>query len=160
MENFPNRWLPINSAGEANIQPCDLLYAIAKRQSHRKFNNDPLSLTELAFLLWATQGVRERINEAAVLRSVPSAGCRHPFETYLAVERVEGLDGGVYRYLPLDLSLIHIFVSTIMFGCDKVKSVTGGDVALVKGGTLEIDKSLLHPQNLWVTAGSGRFPSV
>jgi SagB-type dehydrogenase family enzyme len=60
----------------------------------------------LAFLLSATQGVRERINEAAVLRTVPSAGCRHPFETYLAVQRVEGLDGGIYRYLPLDNALV------------------------------------------------------
>jgi SagB-type dehydrogenase family enzyme len=89
-----------------NISPCDLQNAIAKRQSHRKFNNDPLSLTELAFLLWATQGVRERVNEAAALRTVPSAGCRHPFETYLAVQRVEGLDGGIYRYLPLDNALV------------------------------------------------------
>jgi SagB-type dehydrogenase family enzyme len=89
-----------------NIPSCDLQNAIANRQSHRKFNIDPLSLNELAFLLWATQGVRERINEAAVLRTVPSAGCRHPFETYLAVQRMEGLDGGIYRYLPLDNTLL------------------------------------------------------
>lgn len=38
--------------------------------------------------------------------------------------------------------IILITFSTIMFGCDKVSKVTGGDVALVKGGTLEIDKSL------------------
>jgi len=89
-----------------DIPPCDLQNAIANRHSHRKFNDDPLSLHELAFLLWATQGVRERINETAVLRTVPSAGCRHPFETYLAVQRVEGLAGGIYRYLPLDNALL------------------------------------------------------
>lgn len=38
--------------------------------------------------------------------------------------------------------IIVTVLSTSMFGCDKVKSVTGGDVSLVKGGTLEIDKSL------------------
>ncbi len=37
---------------------------------------------------------------------------------------------------------ILIAFSVIIFGCDKVKSATGGDVSLVKGGTLEIDKSL------------------
>jgi SagB-type dehydrogenase family enzyme len=65
-----------------------------------------LSLDELAFLLWSTQGVRQVVHEAAVLRTVPSAGCRHPFETYLAIVRVEGLASGIYRYLPLDHSLV------------------------------------------------------
>jgi len=41
-----------------------------------------------------------------VLRTVPSAGCRHPFETYLVVLRVEGLATGIYRYLPLDHALV------------------------------------------------------
>jgi SagB-type dehydrogenase family enzyme len=100
------RIIKLPERGTWDIPPCDLQNAIAKRQSRRKFNNDPLSLTELAFLLWATQGVRERINEEAVLRTVPSAGCRHPFETYLAIQRVEGLDGGIYRYLPLDNALV------------------------------------------------------
>ncbi|MEI6207413.1 MAG: SagB/ThcOx family dehydrogenase [Desulfuromonadales bacterium] len=88
------------------IPPCDLQSAIANRESHRQFTPEPLSLKELAFLLWATQGVREEIHEAAVLRMVPSAGCRHPFETYLAVQRVQSLAHGIYRYLPLDNSIV------------------------------------------------------
>ncbi|MCP6717514.1 hypothetical protein NL524_29985, partial [Klebsiella pneumoniae] len=66
----------------------------------------PLTPEELAFLLWATQGVRARLNEAAVLRTVPSAGCRHPFETYLAILSVTGIEPAVYRYLPLDHALV------------------------------------------------------
>lgn len=89
------------------IQSCDLLSAIADRQSRRQFTAESLSLDELAFLLWATQGVRAILHEAAVLRTVPSAGCRHPFETYLGILRVAGLDCGVYRYLPLDHALVH-----------------------------------------------------
>jgi SagB-type dehydrogenase family enzyme len=44
----------------------------------------------------------------ATLRTVPSGGARHPFETYLMVfpNRVEGLDYGLYRYLPLQHALI------------------------------------------------------
>lgn len=38
--------------------------------------------------------------------------------------------------------ILSVVFSIALFGCDKVQSVTGGDVALVKGGTLEIDKSL------------------
>lgn len=89
-----------------SIPHCDLQAAISGRESRRRFTAEPLSLDELAFLLWATQGVRAELHEAAVLRTVPSAGCRHPFETYLAVMRVEGLEPGIYRYLPLGHSLV------------------------------------------------------
>jgi SagB-type dehydrogenase family enzyme len=91
-----------------SIRPCDLQTAIANRQSHRRFTAEALTLDELSFLLWATQGVRTVIHEAAVVRNVPSAGCRHPFETYLAVLQVETLENGIYRYLPLDHSLVFI----------------------------------------------------
>ncbi len=97
--------IPLPSQETWVIPPCDLQTAIASRESHRQFTADSLSLEELAFLLWATQGVREVIHEAAVLRTVPSAGCRHPFETYLAVVRVAGLQNGIYRYLPLTTPL-------------------------------------------------------
>jgi SagB-type dehydrogenase family enzyme len=90
------------------IQKCDLQSAIANRESHRRFTPESLSLDDLAFLLWASQGVREELHEAAVLRTVPSAGCRHPFETYLAINRVEGIQSGIYRYLPLDHSIVHV----------------------------------------------------
>ena len=32
---------------------------------------------------------------------MPSAGARHPFETFILVNRVEGLQPGLYRYLAL-----------------------------------------------------------
>lgn len=84
-----------------------LIEAIRSRRSRRSFTGGRLTLEELSFLLWATQGVRR--NEtgapvrrgAAVLRTTPSGGARHPFETYLVVQRVEGLAPGLYRYLPL-----------------------------------------------------------
>ncbi|HEX5773202.1 MAG TPA: SagB/ThcOx family dehydrogenase [Geomobilimonas sp.] len=80
--------------------------AIAGRQSHRHFRDDPLELTELAFLLWATQGVREVLDAGHALRTVPSAGCRHPFESYLLVSRVAGLAPALYRYLPVEHALV------------------------------------------------------
>ena len=103
-----SRIIPLPTHETWSIPPCDLQTAIANRESHRRFTADSLSLDELAFLLWATQGVRKELHEAAVLRTVPSAGCRHPFETYLAVLRVDGLENGIYRYLPLDHSLVFV----------------------------------------------------
>jgi SagB-type dehydrogenase family enzyme len=85
------------SLGEMSVRE-----AIRRRESRRGFSAAPLSLEELAYLCWATQGVRAvAASGAAVLRTVPSGGCRHPFETYLAVRNVAGLDPGLYRYLSL-----------------------------------------------------------
>ncbi len=102
-----SRIIPLPSRHEWLIEAYDLQTAIADRESHRCFTTELLSLEELAFLLWGTQGVRAVLHEAAVLRTVPSAGCRHPFETYLGVLRVAGLEPGLYRYLPLDHALVH-----------------------------------------------------
>ncbi len=104
----PNaRIIPLPNRESWSLPPCDLVTAMAGRESRRKFTSGSLSLDELGFLLWATQGVRQELHPAAILRTVPSAGCRHPLETYLAVMRVEGLENGIYRYLPLDHSLVH-----------------------------------------------------
>jgi SagB-type dehydrogenase family enzyme len=91
---------------EWHVPPCDLLSAIGMRESHRRFLPDALSLQQLSLLLWATQGVKEVVHEAAVLRTVPSAGCRHPFETYFVALRVDGLAPAIYRYLPLEHCLV------------------------------------------------------
>ena len=81
--------------------------AIAARKSHRAFRGEPLSLEELSYLLWATQGLRRT---ASILgaRTVPSAGCRHAFETYLAIFHVPGLPKALYRYLPLEHALVEV----------------------------------------------------
>jgi len=84
----------------------DLLEAITRRQSHRCFTSSPLTQAELALLLWATQGVRTILGPDCALRTVPSAGCRHAFESYLLVSKVTGLAPGVYRYLPLEHALV------------------------------------------------------
>ena len=98
--------IPLPPRGAWQIPPCDLADAIARRESRRAFRPEPLALDELAFLLWATQGIRARLHEAAVLRTVPSAGCRHPFETYLIALNVTGLEPAIYRYLSLDDALV------------------------------------------------------
>ena len=91
----------------AHLPMLSVLDAVKKRISHRQFSPEPLSIVELAYLVWATQGVRES-NDERVFRTVPSAGCRHALETYLAVFRVTGLSNGLYRYLPSTHQLLKI----------------------------------------------------
>lgn len=84
----------------------DLLTAIENRRSHRRFKPQALTLAELALLLWTTQGIQSILGPGTALRPVPSAGCRHAFETYLLISRVEDLLPGLYRYLPVDHALV------------------------------------------------------
>ena len=97
------------SPDEIDLGNVPLKKVIEKRKSRRKFKNVPLSIEELSFLLWAIQGVKEIVkNGYATFRTVPSAGARHPLETYLAVYNVEDLPKGLYRYLPLEHKLLLI----------------------------------------------------
>jgi SagB-type dehydrogenase family enzyme len=82
-----------------------LIEAIRKRESRRQYSREPVNLEELSFLLWATQGIRF-ISGLNAFRNVPSAGCRHALETYLAIFNVEDVNSGIYRYLPLSHELI------------------------------------------------------
>lgn len=88
------------------IPGMDLTRAIGQRKSHRVYLPESLSLEELAYLLWATQGLRGPVGHGSAFRTVPSAGCRHALETYLAVLRIKGLAQGIYRYLPLTHRLV------------------------------------------------------
>ena len=84
-----------------------ILDAIRMRQSCRSYKPVPLTLEELSFLLWTTQGVKKIIMDGyATRRTVPSGGSRHPFETYLAVQRVASLAPGLYRYLAIEHKLL------------------------------------------------------
>lgn len=80
----------------------DFLTVVMKRKSSRVYTQEDMSLLQLSFLLWVTQGVKEiRGKSYATLRTVPCGGARHPFETYLLVRKVEGLAPGAYHYLPM-----------------------------------------------------------
>jgi len=88
----------------------NLFECIADRKSRRKYTAESLTIQELAYLLWATQGVRKvTMGGKGSLRTVPSSGARNPFETYLAINRVHGIAPGVYRYLPFEHKLVHLF---------------------------------------------------
>ena len=109
--------------GEEIILDNSLLNCLKKRRSHRKFKDESLSLEELSFLLWSTQGIDEiRGDNYASIRPVPSAGARHPFETYLLINKVDGLNMGIYRYLPLTHELLFLFNEDEMV--DKVEKIT------------------------------------
>lgn len=87
-----------------DIENVDISVAIESRESIRKYLDTPLTLEELSYLLWCTQGVKW-VLEDCTFRTVPSAGARHAIDTYLHVHNVSGLKPGLYRFLALDHSL-------------------------------------------------------
>jgi SagB-type dehydrogenase family enzyme len=127
---FPKdaKLISLVSCEDLTVGRMPLIEVIKRRRSRRRFTDEPLTLEELSFLVWATQGVttteghaarenefREAFLKAppafprATFRTVPSGGARHPFETYLLINRVEGLEPGLYRYLPLENKLCFLF---------------------------------------------------
>jgi len=87
----------------------DLTELIEQRRSVRAYSDTPLLKSELSYLLWCTQGIQKTAdNGSHTLRNVPSAGARHAFETYILINRVDGLTPGLYRYVASRHSLTAI----------------------------------------------------
>jgi SagB-type dehydrogenase family enzyme len=81
--------------------PLSLESVLLRRRSVREYLDSPLSLSQAAQILWATQGLTGVENH----RTAPSAGALYPLETYLVAGRIEMLPPGIYRYVTADHSL-------------------------------------------------------
>ena len=103
--------LPDRESWNHILQETDLADAIGNRRSRRNYSDDYLKVEELAFLLWTTQGQRKPGEQPPHFRTVPSAGARHSFETYLFIHRVEKIPPGLYRYLPLSHELVLLYAT-------------------------------------------------
>lgn len=99
--------LPLEFEGLTTANLTDLLFA---RKSNRVYTQETISLQQLSYLLWATQGIKDIRGKAyATIRTVPCGGARHEFETYLIVRNVEGLEPGAYHYLPMGHQLEFLY---------------------------------------------------
>jgi SagB-type dehydrogenase family enzyme len=70
---------------------------LTDRQSVRNFSPQPLTVQQISTLLWASTGI-SRVTRGYEFRTAPSAGALYPIETYVVVNRVEGLEAGIYHY--------------------------------------------------------------
>jgi len=77
---------------EARITPL-----LQKRRSLRKYENESVSIEELAFMLWASQGITASSGNYT-FRTAPSGGALYPIETYFSANRVEDLNPGLYHF--------------------------------------------------------------
>lgn len=116
--DFSKPRISMPSPGSYTLGKEPLIDVLNNRRSVRQYKNAPLALDELSYLLWCTQGVKKAKPGAATLRTVPSAGARHAFETYLLINNVEKLQPGLYRYLSLEHKLLEVTLKPAI--CDEV----------------------------------------
>lgn len=98
------------------VGKADLFETIQKRQTLREYSPRALTLHELCFLLMCTQGIKRVVPDVATFRTVPSAGARHALETYLLVNRVQGLSPGLYRLLAIERKILKVSTADDLAG--------------------------------------------
>ncbi len=91
------------------LKKQDVFRCIKDRRSIRHYSEEAISLAELSYLLWATQGITGTNKAGLTLKTVPCSGATHTFETYLFIMNVVGLEKGIYRYLPIEHALMILF---------------------------------------------------
>lgn len=97
--------ITLPAPSEIAVDPVILWDALDGRKTIRVYSHEDIQRWELSLLLHYTQGSREEKN-GTYSRTVPSAGALHPFETRMVINRVDGIEPGIYRYLPLDHALV------------------------------------------------------
>jgi len=90
---------------ELSERAAVLYHLLNNRKSRRKYTEEPLAIEELSYLLWAIEGVKENRGKFS-FRTTPSGGARHPLDVYVFAHKVEGLNVGLYRYLPVEHELV------------------------------------------------------
>jgi SagB-type dehydrogenase family enzyme len=137
--------------------PVSLESALLARRSVRAYADQPLSLSEISQILWAAQGItNERGN-----RTAPSAGALYPLEVYLLAGEVDGLDPGVYRYLPTSHELFQVSngdrradLHLAALGQDPVKAAPAVIVFAAVYGRTSIKYGDRAPQYVHIEVGS------
>ncbi len=85
---LPRRW---------DGERANLWQVLQHRRSARRYSQGGISLTDLALLLWASQGVTAQAGPY-YLRTAPSAGALYPIETYVVAERVDEVEPGLLHF--------------------------------------------------------------
>jgi len=88
-------------------QPMSLDKTLRQRKSIRDYQDRPISMGQLAYLLWASTGI-QRVEDGYEFRTAPSAGALYPIETYVVANNIKSMEPGVYHYAiqPHQLELL------------------------------------------------------
>ena len=110
------------------------------RRSHRRYSDTPLSMDDLAILLWASQGISARAGNF-FFRTAPSAGALYPVETYLSIQNVDLLSPGLFHFQPAEFCLERLSDG---FEAKKVAAAALGQNFLARAGIVFIWSAILR----------------
>ncbi|WP_375471017.1 SagB family peptide dehydrogenase [uncultured Nostoc sp.] len=113
-----NRVIPLEKPDLATLAKtdCSLTFAIEARQSIREYDDQPITLNQLAEFLYRCARVKEvytpeedplNIGELTK-RPYPCGGALYELEIYPVINRCQGLSSGLYHYQPLSHTLHQI----------------------------------------------------
>jgi SagB-type dehydrogenase family enzyme len=125
--------------------------ALLERRSVRSYKAEPLTIPEIAQLLWAAQGITE---PKKGMRTAPSARGMYFIEVYLIVGNVTNLPAGMYKYGPQDHELIKISEGSIkddLFKAAGQAQIKNAPVVLLIAGRLA--EATGNPQWMYLEAG-------
>jgi SagB-type dehydrogenase family enzyme len=114
--------------------------ALQNRRSCRRYAARPLTLEELAKLLWASQGINGRAG-SYFFRTAPSAGALYPVETYLSIQNVASLVPGFYHFQPALFCLEKLQEG---FAGKEVAEAALGQSFMAKAGVVFIWSAILR----------------
>ena len=106
----------------------DIISIVGRRRTVRSFGATPLTLLELSRLLWASAGVTASFvtpQGQDFYRATPTAGALYPIETYVVVNKVEGLEPGLYHYRVAGLDILE---RPIVEGSHSLEQLRVGDL--------------------------------
>lgn len=116
----------------------DVLTCIGRRRSVRSFGATPVTLLELSRLLWSSGGLTASFitpQGQDFYRAAPTAGALYPVETYLVVNKVEGLEPGLYHYRVAGADMLE---RPIAEGSHSLEQLRTGDLrAEITAATLD-----------------------
>ncbi|MFN2363022.1 MAG: SagB/ThcOx family dehydrogenase [Halarsenatibacteraceae bacterium] len=87
---------------EIKLPEKNIFNILEKRRSRRAYSDSSLNQNDLSILLYYTQGIKKTLSDGRNMRTVPSAGARHPFDTYFYLNKSEKLPTGLYYYNPIE----------------------------------------------------------
>jgi SagB-type dehydrogenase family enzyme len=120
--------LPSPSPSPGEQPGSDVLSCIGRRRSVRFFGATPLTLVELSRLLWSSAGLTASFitpQGQDFYRAAPGAGALYPIETYVVVNKVDGLEPGLYHYRVAGADILE---RPIVEGSHALEQLRTGDL--------------------------------